>query len=69
LVIVGGLSLRGDDWLDKPGGDEIAQRGLGYSHVAPDSREANAALGDKPPRKPLRSSENLGGFRHGKQPV
>jgi hypothetical protein len=53
LVIVRGLSLRGNHWLNEAGGDELAQRGLGDSHVAPDSREANAALGDQPAREPL----------------
>jgi hypothetical protein len=69
FVIIRGLSLRGDEWLDEPGGDELAERGLGYPNMASDSRQTNAALGDQPAREPLGGSEQLGGFCHGKQAV
>jgi len=45
------------------------QRGLRYPNVAPDSREANSALGDEPARESLGGTEHLGGFSHGKQAV
>src|SRR6266702_8887609 len=60
--------------LDEPGGDELAQRGLGNADMASlaalaEADEADTPLGDEPPGKSLGCAEQLGGLSDGEEPV
>src|ERR1039457_4155508 len=58
----------GCDRLDKPGRDELAERGLRDTYVAADPDEADAPLLDQPTREPLGRAEHVGDLGHREEP-
>jgi len=66
--------MRCGQGLDQPGGDEFAERGLGYANVASlaglaQADEADTPLGDEAPGKALRGAKQFGGLGNGEQPI
>jgi len=60
--------------LDQPGGDELAERGLGYADVASlavlaQADEADTPIGDEAPWKSLGRAKQFGSLDDGEQPV
>ena len=55
--------------LDKPGSNELAQRGFGDADMTADTDKPDAQLGDQPPRETLSCAEQVGDLGHGKQPL
>src|SRR5262249_30285551 len=60
--------------LDQPGGDELAERGLGYADVASlavlaQADEADTPLGHEAPGNALGGAKQLGGLGNGEQPI